>query len=43
MSDLVRYDPLEHGRLAGGLKEYRGFTQKDARAACRRYGVDARV
>ncbi|EPF8392684.1 hypothetical protein F1M60_002000, partial [Neisseria gonorrhoeae] len=33
MSDLVRYDPLEHGRLAGGLKEYRGFTQKDARAA----------
>ncbi|HFA6052385.1 PLxRFG domain-containing protein [Neisseria gonorrhoeae] len=33
MSDLVRYDPLEHGRLVGGLKEYRGFTQKDARAA----------
>ncbi|EMT8691105.1 PLxRFG domain-containing protein, partial [Neisseria gonorrhoeae] len=33
MSDLVRYNPLEHGRLAGGLKEYRGFTQKDARAA----------
>ncbi len=33
MNDLVRYDPLEHGQLAGGLKKYRGFTQKDARAA----------
>lgn len=33
MSDLVRYDPLEHGQLVGGLKKYRGFTQKDAWAA----------
>ena len=33
MSDLVRYDPLEHGRLVGGLKKYRGLTQKDAREA----------
>ncbi|WP_308074596.1 PLxRFG domain-containing protein [Neisseria polysaccharea] len=33
MSDLVRYDPLEHGQLVGGLKKYRGLTQKEARAA----------
>lgn len=33
MSDLVRYDPLEHGQLVGGLKKYLGFTQKDAWAA----------
>lgn len=33
MSDLVRYDPLEHGQLVGGLKKYRGLTQKEAREA----------
>lgn len=33
MSDLVRYDPLEHGQLVGGLKKYYGLTQKDAREA----------
>lgn len=33
MSDLVRYDPLEHGQLVGGLKKYYGLTQKEAREA----------
>lgn len=33
MNDLVRYDPLEHGQLAGGGKKYRCFTEKDAREA----------
>ena len=33
MSDLVRYDPLEHGQLVGGLKKYYGLTQKEAQEA----------
>lgn len=33
MSDLVRYDLLEHGQLVGGLKKYYGLTQKEAQEA----------